>query len=281
MPPHPSNLIGNYEQRRFPECREPTIDTLIWGSKRHHVPILIEVDVTTARALLRAAKLQTGQKISFTSWIVKCVAQAVSEYKSIHAIRHGRRRLIIFDDVDISIIVERAVGEADAGETLPMPYIIRQANEKTVAMIHAEIRAAQQQTITPGDVQISPTQANWMIKLFSRLPRFVRDLIFWQPLFRDPFQMKQLMGTVALTVLAAGGQVGMSWGIPIGIHPLVVAVGAIAQKPGVVDNQIVVREFVGITLLFDHDVIDGAPVARFTRRLQQLMANGFGLQANG
>jgi pyruvate/2-oxoglutarate dehydrogenase complex dihydrolipoamide acyltransferase (E2) component len=69
----------------------------------------------------------------------------------------------------------------------------------------------------------------------------------------------------------------MSWGIPIGIHPLIVAVGAIAKRPGVVHDQIVIREYVGLTILFDHDVTDGAPVARFIKRLDQLIANGYGL----
>jgi pyruvate/2-oxoglutarate dehydrogenase complex dihydrolipoamide acyltransferase (E2) component len=73
------------------------------------------------------------------------------------------------------------------------------------------------------------------------------------------------------------GQSGMSWGIPIGIHPLIVAVGAIAKRPGIVRDRIVVREYVGMTLLFDHDVTDGAPVARFIRQLQKLMASAYGL----
>jgi pyruvate/2-oxoglutarate dehydrogenase complex dihydrolipoamide acyltransferase (E2) component len=106
----------------------------------------------------------------------------------------------------------------------------------------------------------------------------VRDLFFWKPLFHDPFLIKQKMGTIGVTVIGMSGQSGMSWGIPIGIHPLVVAVGAIAKKPGVVDEQIVIREYVGLTILFDHDVIDGAPVARFIRRLQELMAGSYGLR---
>jgi pyruvate/2-oxoglutarate dehydrogenase complex dihydrolipoamide acyltransferase (E2) component len=270
-------FIGNFEERKFPDFRNTTIDTLSWGRKRHHIPILLEIDVTDGRDAIRAQKVKTGQGISFTGWIVKCLAQAVSEHKSIHALRKGKRRLVIFDDVDVSIIVERAVGQPDAGETLPMPYIIRKANEKTVATIHSEIRAAQRATVASGEVQIASPRAAWLTKIGTMLPQFVRDLFFWQPLFRNPFRVKQMMGTVSVTALGMVGQNGMSWGIPIGIHPLIVAVGAIAKRPGVVDGQIVVREYVGLTVLFDHDVTDGAPVARFIRRLQELMASGYGL----
>jgi pyruvate/2-oxoglutarate dehydrogenase complex dihydrolipoamide acyltransferase (E2) component len=272
-----SSSIGSFVERPFPEFRSPTIDTLTWGKKRHHIPILLEMDVTVAREALRAQKRQTGQRMSFTGWLVKCIAQAVSEHPFIHGIRKGRRRIVMFEDVDVAIIVERAVGQPGTGETLPMPYIIRQANEKTVAAIHAEIRAAQQQSVLPGEVQIGSTRAAWLTQVFTVMPRWMRDLLVWKPLFRNPFQIKRAMGTVAVTALGMAGQGGLSWGIPIGIHPLIVAVGAIAKRPGVVDDQIVVREYVGLTVLFDHDVTDGAPVAHFVRCLQKLMRDGYGL----
>ena len=38
------------------------------------------------------------------------------------------------------------------------------------------------------------------------------------------------------------------------------------------------REFVSLTVLFDHEVVDGVPVARFLRRLIQLMETAFELE---
>jgi pyruvate/2-oxoglutarate dehydrogenase complex dihydrolipoamide acyltransferase (E2) component len=270
----PIDLIGKFENRDFPQFRNPTIDTMIWGRQRHHVPILLEIDVTTARSAIHQQKAQTGQGISFTGWIVKCLAQAVSEHQYVHAIRKGKRQLVIFNDVDITIVVERTV----AGEKLPMPYIIRKANEKNVAEIHAEIRTAQKSPVATGEVQVGSPRMAWMTQIFVLLPQFLRNLLFWQPLFHNPFQFKRTMGTVALTSLSMFGGKGMSWGIPIGIHPLIIAVGGIAKRPGVIHEQIVVREYVGLTVLFDHDVTDGAPVARFIGYLRELMEGGYGLE---
>jgi pyruvate/2-oxoglutarate dehydrogenase complex dihydrolipoamide acyltransferase (E2) component len=89
---------------------------------------------------------------------------------------------------------------------------------------------------------------------------------------------KRLMGTVSVTALGIVGQSGMSWGIPIGIHPLIVAVGVIVKRPGIIHDAISIREYVGLTVMFDHDVTDGAPVARFIRRLQELMTDRYGLE---
>jgi pyruvate/2-oxoglutarate dehydrogenase complex dihydrolipoamide acyltransferase (E2) component len=270
----PVDHLGTFEKREFPHFRNPTIDTLIWGRKRHHIPILVEIDVTTAREASRDRKIKTGEGLSFTGWIIKCLAQAVSEHKYVHALRQGKRQLVIFDDVDITIIVERV---ADNGEKLPMPYIIRKANEKTVAAIHGEIRAAQRSSVA-GDVQIASDRAAWMTKIFTILPQFWRDWIFWQPVWRNPFRFKRLMGTVSVTALGIVGQTGMSWGIPIGIHPLIVVVGGIVKRPGIIHDEMAIREYVGLTVMFDHDVTDGAPVARFIRRLQELMTDRYGLE---
>jgi pyruvate/2-oxoglutarate dehydrogenase complex dihydrolipoamide acyltransferase (E2) component len=266
--------IGSFEKHNFPQFRNPTIDTMIWGRQRHHVPILLEIDVTAARAAIHHQKVQIGQGISFTGWIVKCIAYAVSEHKYVHALRQGKRELVIFDDVDVTIIIERTV----AGEKLPMPYIVRQANEKTVAQIHTEIRAAQKSTVASGDVQVGSSTAAWMMQIFVMLPQFLRNLFFWQPMFRNPFRFKRTMGTVSVTSISMFGGGGMSWGIPIGIHPLLIAVGGIAKRPGVIDEQIVIREYVGLTVMFDHDVTDGAPVARFIGYLRKLMESGYGLE---
>jgi pyruvate/2-oxoglutarate dehydrogenase complex dihydrolipoamide acyltransferase (E2) component len=268
------DLIGHFEKRNFPQFRNPTIDTMVWGRQRHHVPILLEIDVTAAREAIHTQKARTGQGISFTGWIIKCLAQAVSDHKYVHALRNGKRQLVIFDDVDVTIVIERSVADGK----LPMPYIIRKANEKTVAEIHAEIRAAQNWPVASGEVQVGSPRADWMMKIFMILPRFARDWIFWKPVFHNPFLFKRRMGTVSVTTLGIAGQSGMSWGIPIGIHPLIIAVGAIAKRPGIIQEQIVIREYVGLTVLFDHDVTDGAPVARFIRRLQELMVNRYGLE---
>jgi pyruvate/2-oxoglutarate dehydrogenase complex dihydrolipoamide acyltransferase (E2) component len=56
-----------------------------------------------------------------------------------------------------------------------------------------------------------------------------------------------------------------------------ITLGGIAQKPGVVEGQIAIREYLSLTISFDHDIIDSAPAARFTGRLKDLIERVFGL----
>ena len=43
------------------------------------------------------------------------------------------------------------------------------------------------------------------------------------------------------------------------------------------DGQIAIRDSLSLTISFDHEIIDGAPAARFTQRLKELIEGGYGL----
>jgi pyruvate/2-oxoglutarate dehydrogenase complex dihydrolipoamide acyltransferase (E2) component len=113
------------------------------------------------------------------------------------------------------------------------------------------------------------------IKLFSLLPQSIR-LFIWGLLLSNPYRVKKMMGTVIVTSVGMIGKVN-GWPIPYSIHPLCFALGAIVKKPGVANNNIEIRDFLEMTILIDHDVIDGAPAARFVSRLSKLIENGYDL----
>jgi pyruvate/2-oxoglutarate dehydrogenase complex dihydrolipoamide acyltransferase (E2) component len=66
-----------------------------------------------------------------------------------------------------------------------------------------------------------------------------------------------------------GGSTG--WGIPITPSPLMVTVSGIGPRPVLVGDHVVNREHLSLTISVDHDIIDGAPAARFVERLRQLI----------
>src|SRR5436190_1540984 len=96
----------------------------------HRTPMihgLIEVDVSRAREFLREHKAKTGESLSFTAFLIACLAKAVDEHKAVQAFRKGRKHLILFDDVDVYTLIDRDV----VGQEQPITYIVRAANRKT------------------------------------------------------------------------------------------------------------------------------------------------------
>jgi pyruvate/2-oxoglutarate dehydrogenase complex dihydrolipoamide acyltransferase (E2) component len=88
---------------------------------------------------------------------------------------------------------------------------------------------------------------------------------------KNPHWFKRLEGTVVVTSVGMFGE-GGGWGIGfLPTHTLGLTVGGIAQKPGVHDGQVEAREYLNLTISFDHDIVDGAPAARFTRELIELI----------
>ena len=223
---------------------------------------LIEVDVTRARAFLREHKAKTGESLSFTAFIATCLGKAVDENKSVQAYRKGRKHLILFDDVDVTTRIERDV----SGQKQIINYTIRAANRKTFREIHHEIRAAQVEDVA---------KALERYQAFQFLPTLLLRFLLWV-LGRYPQVQRKYGGTVGLTAVGMFGE-GAGWGIPSPTPTLMITVGGIGEKPGVVDGHIAIREYLSLTISFDHDIIDGAPAARFTQRLKDLIESGYGL----
>ena len=90
-------------------ARHDVIDALEVGIHRHMVHALLELDVTRARQILREGATSTGERLSFTAFIVASLARAIDENKRLHAYRDWRGRLVLFDEVDVVTLVESEV----------------------------------------------------------------------------------------------------------------------------------------------------------------------------
>ena len=245
----------------FPKFRQPVIDSLRQAKNMSVVHMITEVDITVARRKVREFRKRESRPLSFTAYLTACVARAVNEYKSLHAYRRGNK-LVIFEDVDIAVIVERRMTDGNA----PIyPHVIKAADKKTVEVIDDEISAAQRERVD------SPERMRW-IRLYWILPGFVRRLM-WRVLLNSPRWRKRLTGTVGISAIGMFGN-GPAWGIPLPTYTLNVTVGGISRKPGLAGGRLESREYLCVTLSFDHNIVDGAPAARFGQRLRELIERG-------
>lgn len=254
-----------FEVRPFPAIRRAYVDVLREGHRRHIIHGLVEVDVTDARAVI-ARRAEAGRPpLSFTGFVVACTATAVDANRMLHAHRWGRRKLVLFDDVDVNLQLEQT--QAD-GTRIVQSRIVRAANRKTVDEISTEIRQAK--AVTDADRR-RLRGTLW----FVRIPAVVRRQL-WRVVMARPWWTKRFGGTIAVSAVGMFGN-DLGWGIPITPAPLMVTVGGIGLRPVVVDGRLEQREHLSLTISVDHDIIDGAPAARFVDRLRQLLEDAHGL----
>jgi pyruvate/2-oxoglutarate dehydrogenase complex dihydrolipoamide acyltransferase (E2) component len=255
---------STYTLKPFPPTRQVVSDMLDAASRKHMIHGLIEVDVTKPRQRIREIKEKTGESLSFTGFIIYCCARAVDMNKDVHAYRDWRNRLIVFDDVDVATEVERSVEERKQ----VIITVIRAANRKSIRAIHQEIRQAQNKKVQ----EVEEVRANRWIEA---IPAFVRRLVF-RVLDKVPHLWNKIAGTVLVTSVGMFVR-GAGWGIPMVSHALSITVGGIVHRPCINNTQLENREYLCLTISFDHDIIDGAPATRFVQQFKELVESGSGL----
>lgn len=259
----------------YPPSRRFTFDVGRIGRAKHRVHALLEVDVTEARARIRERR-RSGEGGSFAAWVVKSIADAVAAHPEVAAFhRPARGRVVVFDDVDVALVVEREV----AGGRVPLPLVVRGAEGKSVAAIAAEIEAARAQAIVDeGDLvlgsrrdALASRRDAGLLRWYLRLPQWLRVPLMRAVLVGSPRRAKAAMGNVMVTTVGMAGR-ARGWIVPSSVHPVCVALGSIGEKPAVRDGVVVPRTILHVTVLIDHDVVDGMPAARFVadavRRLE-------------
>ena len=258
----PPEESRSYQTLPFLKIRRAYADVLAATRRKNIIHGLLEIDVTEARRTLRRREA-AGEDLSFTAFVMHAVARAVDEDKILHAYRRGNR-LVLFDDVDVNTQLE-----ADAaGQRIVQSLLVRGANRKSVEELTREIRSGQRHD--------PPSQRRYRSTLaFLSLPRPVRALV-WRLVLANPNWFKQLGGTVGLSSVGMFGPAG-GWGLPIAPPTLMVTVGGIALKPRYVNGRLEPRELLDLTVSVDHEVVDGAPAARFARRLADLVEHADGL----
>jgi pyruvate/2-oxoglutarate dehydrogenase complex dihydrolipoamide acyltransferase (E2) component len=265
-----SEKTGPHRVVDLPSARRVMIEILDLPRPTHCMYGLLEVDVTAARQFIAEHKARAGEALSFTGYLAFCLARAVDEDKAVQAYLKGRKQLVMFDDVNVGMMIERKIGE----KSIAMGYVIRGANRKTYREINQEIRSVQSEPAPPDSEM--PGWFRFAMLLPGPLSRLFKGLLGMVNR-RDPTISVSINGTVGITSVGMFGKGHSGWGIYSTLHSLDLIVGSMAWKPAVVEGRIEPREILCLTVVFDHDVIDGAPAARFTRRLIELIESGYGL----
>ncbi len=229
------------------------------AKKRNTIHSITEVDITIPRRIIHEYRERTGESLSLTAYIVKCLAQAVSEYPDVNSFRKGRR-FILLNDVTISVLVEREV----KGEKVPEPVGIQEAQKKTYRQIHEEIREAQRNSTDElgslsgmGWVRIIP---NFLMHLFYRIAS-------------GNIRMQIRYGVISVTAVGMFAKDAV-WFIPMGGPSVLVTVGSIIKKPLIIEEAVESREHLCLSVSFDHNIVDGAPAARFVSRFSEILRTG-------
>jgi pyruvate/2-oxoglutarate dehydrogenase complex dihydrolipoamide acyltransferase (E2) component len=214
------------------------------------------VDVTVASRLL-AGQEPPG---SLTAFVVATVARAAAAHPEVHAYRNWRGQLVTHHHVDVGTMVEISTPQGP----FAIPHLLRDADVRGVPELTAELRRVKREPST------SPS-GRWLERTAPTAARIPGAIPAMYAVMARSVSARQRIGTVAVTAVgmfAGGGGFGIT---PLSLMSLEVIVGGVSQRPRIVDGQVAVRDVLDLALAIDHNMVDGAPAARFTADFRRLL----------
>jgi 2-oxoglutarate dehydrogenase E2 component (dihydrolipoamide succinyltransferase) len=204
-----------------------------------HVTSYVEADVTNLvqwrDKVKKDFEKREGEKLTFTPLFIECVARAIKDFPLINvSVDQTGTKIIKRKNINVGMAAALPTGN------LIVP-VIKNADEKNLLGITKSVNdlanRARGNKLTPDEIQ---------------------------------------GGTFTLTNVGGFGNV---MGTPIILQPQVaiLAVGSIKKKPAVIEtpqgDMIGIRQFMFLSLSYDHRVVDGSLGGTFLRRVADYMEN--------
>jgi pyruvate dehydrogenase E2 component (dihydrolipoamide acetyltransferase) len=261
--------ISNFRRLATSTWGEPA-DPTVYGR--------LDVDMTESLAYLERAQQDSGEKITVTHLVGRCLAQCIREYPDSNTLIRMNQ---FYQRRDVDMFFQVAITHGTPGQADDLSgVVIRQADCKSVSDIARELRTRSRKVRRDEDVEVSKAKNNLQavppmllkpaLKLVDTLGYTLNLAVPGMP--RDPF------GSAMVTSMGMFG-IANAWAplFPPSHCPIVVMVGAIERRPWVTthdgEEALEVRDVMSLQVAFDHRIMDGVLAAQLTLRIEDLLNN--------
>ena len=212
-----------------------------------------------------------GEKTTYTACVVKAIADGIRDMMhrtpEVNGVITGFpfRRLVCFKSVDAAVAMERTFN----GQDCLFVGIVRDADRKSLEEVAADIKQLQ------NSDENDPEGFGKEHKLMQK-PGWLRRLAL---LFgrNSPRLIQKYRGTVFFSGIGKYGA-GM---FPMTNHTLSFNFDEVVERPVARDGQVCIEPVTTLSVVYDHRVLTGAPVARLLARVKaRLEAGAFGSRAD-
>lgn len=235
----------------------------------------VTVDATEALAYLDDVRERRGEAVTITHLVGKAVGAALAAEPTLNGyLRLGR--FVPHDQVALAFLVSMPDG-SDLSRAR-----IDHVDRKPVTELAAELRR-RAEDLRAGD------DAGWERnkQVIALLPSWLlRPLLWVTGLLASSFGIgSRALGVEPFpfgsAVITSVGMLGLdeAWvpQTPFARVPLWVLVGAVTQRPTVVDGEVVARPMLTVTATIDHRFVDGFQAAALAREFRRVLADPWSL----
>ena len=235
------------------------------------------VDAAPGLGYLDEVRKKTGEKVSFTHLVGRAVAEALRQAPTLNG------RIVFgafepFPTVDIAFLVA-----LEDGQDLARAKVC-EVDKKSIAEIARELTSKSGKLRASADpayeksksaIRMMPT---WVLKPMLNLTGFLASSLGLSipALGVEPFPFGSCIVT---SVGMFGLEEGFVPPTPFTRVPVYILVGAVKERPAVVDGKLVAQPQLTITATIDHRFIDGAQLAVLAKVVRSILENPWQLDA--
>lgn len=239
---------------------------------------LLELDMSESLKFISELQTKTDVKISVSHLVGKVVAKVLTERPEINGLIrfsriYQRKHVDLFYQVNVPGSQDDPVGKA-----LLTGATVRKAETLSIIQI-AEDLNKKSRGLKAGEKGELSSSLNTLKFVPWKLMRFVLDLtsfitfdlrlnLSWAGVPQDPF------GSVMITNVGGLG-IDTAWAplVPYSRVPLLLTLGAIKDRPWVVNGKIEVRPVMRVGITFDHRFMDGVHASQMSQIFTSALEN--------
>jgi pyruvate/2-oxoglutarate dehydrogenase complex dihydrolipoamide acyltransferase (E2) component len=240
----------------LPKQRRGTYNFLRFAKKFDTIHLSIEVDAT----LLKEHRIQryneTGNKISYTTYMIHIVSQVLKKYPEVNvSVKHSLfPKLIRHSVISAKFTLDKQLAE----ERIVLSGVVHESDKKSLEEIQEVISKYKN-----SDYHRDALYKN--SRLLSSVP-IILGTFLYKKVMNNLHKREQIQGTFMVSSL---GHNGVHSFFPMSSSTICFGLGGISDKPVVMNNEIVIRPIFNLNMSFDHAAIDGAVAADFLKEVKE------------
>jgi pyruvate/2-oxoglutarate dehydrogenase complex dihydrolipoamide acyltransferase (E2) component len=248
---------GSVTTSWLPRTRWNVVD-LITVVNREIIPsyYFLDIDMTAAEQW-RCRLKEQGEHISITAILLKAIATAQMPHPNSRTFLLPNGKRVLFPHITAGFTVEKSVG----GKPCVFFGVINDAQRKSVLRITSELN-----DYADKDIHQLPQLS--VEHYFSKVPWIIRQVMLWLCKRTPSLRRKYLGATFGLSSL---GKLGVRAVIGPCVCTCTFGVGALEDRPVVVNGAIAVRPMLTLTLGADSRVMDLADAQAFLAEIKRLV----------
>ncbi len=258
-------ITVDYDLQEWPKLRN-LLELFLKGQRKHTVYGHGEMDVTLVLEKIEALKKSGNPYPSLNTFLIYTLSRVAAKHEQTRTCKFKNRKLV-FKHADISLPILKTLPN---GVKIPVLYVVRKAETKSLAQINFELKNAIKSDLTEDK------NVKFRRKL-AKLPLFVQKIMYWY-IFKHPVRIKKFFGNMGLTNLQHMGYDSPMIGLPPSIYSLQFAAGSVSEKflPDA-DKKPVLRKVLAMAGGMDHLVMDGMCIAAISKDFSQSVEKADGI----